>query len=657
MPDPTFETDVLSDLLDGVNALGQISADQKVFTTLYSAFRAGNQAAFQRTLASLNLTVRCSRICEWMRTKEYFFVCNWLCGPLRPIEKPNLRLFAETIVKITSDPAIVKEIGVIFDKRDQDGFKKIIEQYNLGSYCRLFCHWVCVVRYRLICRLVCTVEPIPHLDFVAELQAAGHVLRQLLASGTSFDDAVAASNAGDSDKLSAAIRKAGIFELCYLACEWFCSWRCALATSTLCVPLDLPVIKDEIAEAYQFASTAAQLYQNPNALQGLSAAIGKGDSTVYTRLITDLKLQPYCIQFAYWICALRCWRFCRLVCPPVFNLPWFTHVGDFGIIGDISTTNGLTTVSRGGHAGPNFAFAGNLKLRGFCPKYDPAHAGAPMAYRFLVQPAGAATPTPIAGGQVSEVLVGTRYTLWNGNPLTLQSVRIRGTGVTSPTPPTTPPGPNPPDHYIVPDPQGWVQIDLNALDDGFNGWLMGFASATVVPGGDPLPGSVAGVTVPPLNQRKGTDAAIIFQATRVSTIAAVNGGGTPDYTNQLGKIHINNWSEVNLIDLLEFAPGACTPLTTALHIQYTTDHEQMAHWFIDMVTAATVSPAPVFPSGSGPRGAFGANPQNISAWPNCSYLVRLHTLLSITDGLIDDSDKWNFKTFCIGRKATPLQPA
>ena len=101
--------------------------------------------------------------------------------------------------------------------------------------------------------------------------------------------------------------------------------------------------------------------------------------------------------------------------------------------------------------------------------------------------------TPVTGGFVCEVLVGSRYTFWKGNPFALQSVRIRGTGTTSPTPPTPGPDPTPPDHFIVPDAQGWVTIDQMALDDGFNGWLMGFSSPVAFPGGGAAPaGLLAG---------------------------------------------------------------------------------------------------------------------------------------------------------------------
>jgi hypothetical protein len=82
---------------------------------------------------------------------------------------------------------------------------------------------------------------------------------------------------------------------------------------------------------------------------------------------------------------------------------------------------------------------------------------------------------------------------------------------------------------------------------------------------------------------------------------------------------------------------------------YTADHELMAQWYIDMATAATVSPAPVFPGGTGPRGGAGIDFHDTTTWPSCSYLLKLHTRRSLTDGLQDDPDKWenSFVTFCI----------
>jgi hypothetical protein len=656
MPNQGFDYDAFRDLLEGANVIGKLAADEQAFRAAYEAFRAADAKTYQEVLNRLGLLSRCERICEWLRLKECVFLCIELCGIPKPIDKtPDPRLLAEVIVKLTSDEKLVQQLVEMLDTRNKDLFQRLVKEFNLGPICHLFCHWLCVVRYRLICRWVCNPVLTEKPNLAQELQSAGQALRLLLEHGDAFSQAVAASNAGDAAKLGSVI--GGIDQLvplCYFICEWFCSWRCTLVCLTLCHAFPVEPIRDEIGEALAFAKSIHKLTQNPLMLERLVSAVTAGDAKGYSAVIKELALQRYCIQVCHWVCGLLCRRFCTLVCPPIYLHPWFTHVGDFSITADIDGGTGLTNKSEAGHGGPNFGFFGKLSLRGFCPKIDPAHAGAAMAYRFLYQPAGAPKPTPITGGPggglVGEVLVGSRYTLWHGNPFTLQSVRIRGTGTTSPTPPPFTPDPAPPDHYIVPDPQGWVPVDQNALDDGFDGWLMGFASWVAFPGGDPAPGVSAGTAVPGPNQKNGTDSAIIFQATRVSTIAAVNGGAAPDYTNQLAKIHINNWNEVSLIDLQEFAGGLkCNPVTNDLHILYTTDHELMAAWSIDMVTAATVTPAPTFPSGTGPRGGAGTDFHDTSKWPSCSYLLRLHTVRSLTDGLLDDTDKWesSFLTFCV----------
>lgn len=661
MPDQSYELDVLRDLREEAGVVGELAGNEKSFLAAYDAFRSADRKAFQAVLDQLKLVPRCRLVCEWIRSKECVFLCLELCGPPKPIDQPpNPRTLAEAIVRLTADDKAVRQLAQAVEKRDRAAFQAIVTQYKLEPICHLFCHWVCVVRYRLICHWVCGLEVEQRPDLVRELQSAGQALRQLLERKEVFDAAVAASNAGDAEKLGSVLKAANIFQYCHFICEWFCSWRCTLACLTFCRDFVLTPVAVQAQEALEFARATQLLAQRPADLERLSAALGAGDAKTYAAIVVELKLHRFCFQLCHWICALRCRRFCILVCPPIFNHPWFTHVGDFGIYADITPATGLTNKAQASHGGPNFGFFGGLSLRGLCPKYDPAHPGAPMAYRFLYQPAGAATPTPITGGFVREVLVGSRYTFWNGNPLAIQSVRIRGTGTTSPTPPPPSPDPTPPDHYIVPDAKGWVAVDPMAFDDAFNGWLMGFASGVAFPGGDPAPGVPAGTAVPVANQKNGVDAKLIFQATRTSTIVAVNGGAAPDYTNQLDKIRINNWSEVNLLDLQEFVgPGTtpCSPLTNALHILYTTDHELLATWSIDMVTSAVIpGPAPVFPSGAGPRGAAGSDFHDITTWPTCSYLIRLHTRRSLTDGLIDDSDKWNFKTFCVGSKKPNIGP-
>ena len=158
---------------------------------------------------------------------------------------------------------------------------------------------------------------------------------------------------------------------------------------------------------------------------------------------------------------------------------------------------------------------------------------------------------------------GTRRILWPANAagiasavqvLTFQSISIEGAPVAD-TPPPAPGDPwvGPTKHVITPDADGWITVDPAHVAGGFT-TLVGFNSADVVPGGTPpSPPPLAGTPVATLDQKNGADLGITFEATRISLPP-----GPPDFTNALGKIRINNWAEVNLLDITEFHTGGGT---------------------------------------------------------------------------------------------------
>lgn len=336
------------------------------------------------------------------------------------------------------------------------------------------------------------------------------------------------------------------------------------------------------------------------------------------------------------------------VVPP-FNNPWFTHVGDFHIITDINSVSGLTNAPVFGHGGPNYAFFGGMKLKGFCPKTSPSGPSLPMRYRFRY--ALLATPlalTPISGDKVLPVLVGSRLIQWklfdNNLVWTFQSIYVQGSGAT-PDPTPTPGGPGPwgsvPAHIIVPDADGWINVDQNGLDEGFYGPLIRFNSVVAIPGGA-APGDGAGNPV--TDPKNGTPIKIVFEAGPV--------GGAVTFSNELSNVLVNNWREVRQLNLQQFTgggSGSCSDLMNDLNILYTTDHQQLASWSIGISSAATIPPiAPPLPSGATPRGGFGNRYIDISTWPSCSYLVGLTSRRALTNGENDDDADTSHVTFCKG---------
>jgi hypothetical protein len=341
---------------------------------------------------------------------------------------------------------------------------------------------------------------------------------------------------------------------------------------------------------------------------------------------------------------------------PPFENPWFTHVGDFDIIADIDSLSGLTNKSVIGHGGPKYGFMGSIKLKGFCPKTAPSGAPDPMQYRFMYELSTApGIQKPVTGSALlTPVAVGSRLKWWDvygtGATWTPQTIYIAGAvtdvvgGTTDPTPvPVVPPGTPwgaPPPHVIVPDSDGWVSVDQTALDNGFYGPLMRLNSAAVVSGGG-APGNGAGVAV--AVPKNGIAIAIIFQARRAGQPAPF------PFSNALSKMLVNNWAEVNQLNLQQFlgaGSGPCSGLSTDLDILYTIDHELMAAWSIDITSAAAIPAHPPYPSGTTPRGGFGSHHVNIAAWPKCSYAVWLYSRPALTDGETDRGTTPSLVTFC-----------
>ncbi|MGD1877040.1 MAG: hypothetical protein ACFB13_06015 [Kiloniellaceae bacterium] len=661
MPEDTNQ-ETVADVVQTSEVLGKIAGDETAFRLLVQSFRAQDHEGYRDLLARFEALPRCHLICEWLCSKHCALVCLELAG-LPPKDAPvlDLRDFGELIVKVSSDEKTLERLVGAVCERDENTFRAIVEKLGLQRYAHYICYWICSIRCRLICDILCSPEkPVyiigcNHLMPVV-LQAAA-AIRRLLADKATLAAVEKGVLARDCDGVRIVLQRAGFQGLCHWICHWVCVWRCVRICFRFCRPFPLTAIEDELPEIRAFAQAVAKLAKDPKAVARLVAAVDAEDADSYAALVKELGLTKFCHQLCHWLCGLWCRRFCWCVCPPPKPRPWFTHVGHFHIYGDIDSTNGLTNKSVLGHGGPGYGFFSCLELRGFCPAESPDAAGVPMRYRFLYERSG--SQTALVGDLLCPVIVGSRTIYWdvNGTGLeeTFQTVMIAGSGATvDPTPPPalppgTPWGP-PPTHVIVPDADGWITVDPAALGAGFNGALIGFNSNTAFPGGNPAPGVAAGTQVPAANLKNGVAVAVIFEATRV-------GGPTspPDYTNTLSRIHINNWNEVALLDLLQFHSGggnACSPLSSDLDIEYTADHELMAAWSISITTAASIPPLSL-PAGTATRSggantAFGTHHEDISAWPSCSYTVRLTTRRALTNGLVDDDADQVTKTFCIG---------
>ncbi|HXZ99433.1 MAG TPA: hypothetical protein VEK76_03710 [Candidatus Binatia bacterium] len=672
-------------VLQGARAIAPFTANEDRFRALFDAFQAFDRGSFRRLLDESGGLDRCELVCGWLRSKACVLLCLELCGP--PPEKvPSLREFAEVLVRVTGNEEWVERLAAAIGDRDPDVMGTLVDELAIRPFCHLLCHWACEVRADLICDVLCAPQPVHLGDLTAALSAAGQAVSKLLANERAFSEAAAAAEIQDCERLRAAVSAVGLaVGECELICRWLCSWRCLWVCVQLCQDLPAPAVPLSVSEAFQFAQATARLADTPANVERLVAVIGADPPTPvpWRQLLDELGLGPFCIQICHWLCELRCERFCRCVCPnPALN-PWFTTVGYFDIYSDIDSTTGLTNkslpyLSLGYGGGPNFAFFGCLQLGGWCPSFSPLSPTTPMQYRFLYESGGG--PVAITGSFVCPAEAGTRLISWPQNlggvagatmVSTFQSVVIAGAPQPDPIPPAPgAPWVGPSAHYIVPDANGWVQVDPSAVGGGFQ-VLLGFDTFPVVPQPTPPsppgppyrpPSVTPGSAVPVSDQMSGSDLAIIFQAMPV-TMPPTSPPPTPftaPYSNSLSKIHINNWNEVNELDFSEFSTGCCTPITSSLGVQITVDHEQMAAgaWSLGISSCAPtpgfigldIPPAPLpVPAGMtlSSRGGWGTINEVTAGWEPCSYTVTLATRPGLTTGLVDRTPSYNSLTFAI----------
>jgi hypothetical protein len=655
----------LADVQDSAHAIARIAKQEPVFAATVDALRAQDAESYNDILTRLKLVEECDLVCGWVCSKDCVVLCLELCGPpkIDPQQLPTPLEFAKAVSHVTENEELVEMLADAIQERDADAWKELLAKAKLDErFSHLLCHWACMVHCRLVCRYVCGPVGVPRGHLIPELVAVGKTLSEFTRHEKEFAAASTAVVAQDCDTLRSSIASIKLGARCRVICEWFCSWNCVRVCLTLCGPFPLEAADVSVKEMWEFAQSVGALAGKPE-LEELAGAAFREDAEAYSGLVKKLELERFCIQLCHWLCTFRCRVFCRCVCPNPTLQPWWTTVGWFDIYSDIDPSTGKTNkslpysgLSYGG--GPNFAFYGCLQFGGFCPAYSPVFAGVPMHYRFTVDDGSGSGPVPITGDKVCTIEAGTRLVDWPQNlggvagpatVLTFQTVQIAGSSEPDPTPPA--PGDpwfGPSAHTIAPDADGWVTVDPNAIGGGFQ-VLLGFNSPSVVPGGLPPGSGHANAGIAVADPKGGKDLAINFEATR-TTVPSI------DYHNQLDKIHVNNWEEVNDLWFTEFGKGdCCNPIDATLSVEFTADHEEMdsGAWSLSITSCSASAPGDITPTVSSgtvtvsPRGGYGTIEEDTSGWLPCSYSATLDTRPGLTTGLIDRDVLPNTVTFCI----------
>jgi hypothetical protein len=639
-------------------AVATLAKDDTSFRAAVDAFRTGDGDSFTRLLGQVNALTYCEEICRWFANKECVLECLALCGPPSvDLSVDQVALATLEIARISQDEELVERLAGLVERRDAAGWKTFVSEQKLGAFCHFICSWVCTIRYRLICEVVCQPYEVPERELADQLTLAGKPLGQLAQNRDQLQQVINAAIALNCEFLQGVV---GGFNDCYEICIWICSWRSILFCGPICAPIGIP--KDAIDEMRGFAQLSGRLADTQTAYPQMFDAINARDQKAFSALVTQYEVGPYCIQLCRWLSYEVCNRFCACICPTPETIPLFTKVGQYHVAPVFGNFQPNGTTTAGG-----YAFSTTVNLNGILPDGTAPDA---LEYHFTyVNLAVGGTPIPITGVLIPPSIIGQlEYYYWDttlsawlvgstdfwvNNPGASVNIPQMGGGTLTVNVDTDP------------DANGWIKVPRqNNLTPGGVGRFVPtgllarldttqltneFFDLTAAGPGLPV---VAGVPVPAAQQSVKPLFKINFEARNATTLVSVGSNSLdvialsntsyeytrhPDWAGSTVPAPPPAYPPVVSLDILEMQAGGCQPLgvnANTIHLLFTVYHPYLGSCSVQFVGPAPLPAVPVLTipaDGDVVSGAAGAT-VDISMLVPCAYVVFLNANLNLTNG-------------------------
>ncbi len=657
---PAHIEDLVPELSQTAAAMGALAKDPKLFQAMVDAFRGQQNEAFHGVLDKAGVRINCELICRWLRVKECVIRCIQICGPPAGdvLTVRDAPVFAQAVARIAADPKLAQRLAEAVEAANGDAFHAVINELKLQRICHFICFWICQIRLRMVCEIVCAPRPVKPRPLFGELLVAAQAVAAVSRDPKQLDALIKAGIAQDCKVLEGLIGAGGH---CVHICEWICSWHCVLNCLTLCRPF--PVLADvSVEEMRGFALACQQISATPGALQRLTDAVGAEDANGFAGLVKELKLERFSLQLCHWICFEICRRFCFCVCPPAETQPLFTHVGSYRVdpIWPDFNPDGTTAVGK-------LAFTSTIPLIGILPDGQTATA---MAYRFETAPVTSppSALTPVTAAMIAPTVIGQlEYWDFVGGNWTVQAANY---WVNQPDPGQATvtihlPGPSTITHSVnqAVAADGWIEVprENNFAQGGVGrfvptGGLANLMTPTLTQetfdltaAAPPLPVK-AGDAVPAAQQSKKPTFLIHFESRNATTLAMIGHNDRPVIALSNTSYTYNrhpDWAgsppgpstvstAVVSLDIAELiAGGGCNHLHGHIHALFTAYHPYLGSCSVFIQGPGVPPPAAVNPAISVLGQAIspvGGQDFNISALKPCAYILWLSVTLNLTVG-------------------------
>ena len=125
--------------------------------------------------------------------QECVLECLEVCGP--PLEQPvtveQVAKLADVVANLSQDEFLTRRLVDAVKDKDSVAFKTVVKELGAENCVTCSVHWVLVVRYRLICEVVCGEQAVQTDQVVAAIVRAGAAVGQLARKNVALRSAIA----------------------------------------------------------------------------------------------------------------------------------------------------------------------------------------------------------------------------------------------------------------------------------------------------------------------------------------------------------------------------------------------------------------------------------------------------------------------------------
>lgn len=146
----------------------------------------------------------------------------------------KLAEFGEAIAKLTADREAFKKVFEAYEKQDVEKFQAELKRLHIEKFRERICHWLCLKKCVIICRMMCRAPPPSKLRGVEEIRRFGEAVVKIIKEKGTLESLIEAYEKQDVEGFQEILKRLQLTRFCSQICYWICRIRCKRKCKDLC---------------------------------------------------------------------------------------------------------------------------------------------------------------------------------------------------------------------------------------------------------------------------------------------------------------------------------------------------------------------------------------------------------------------------------------